>query len=96
MPGHNIGNPIGFVDSRKADPQFQSGVFDELDPIENYGDTEDFIGLKQALVNFDQFTYSAQNMEKMSLNDLIFAWRVCRGNEKSIADYMPAQTPRSS
>jgi hypothetical protein len=51
--------------------------------------------LRTALSNFDSFTYSAANLDAMTVNDMVFAYRSI-ADPKTIADYMVAQTARSS
>lgn len=87
---------IGFTDAREADPLFQSGASAATNPITNYAETEDIASLKAALTAFDPFTYTAANLDILSVNDLVFAWRACRGQQTSISNYHPAQVARSS
>lgn len=79
---------LNFTDARR--PVVATGT----NPITNYSETEDITALRTALNTFDSFTYTAANMDTMSVNDLVFAWRACRGQQGSIADYYPAQTAR--
>ena len=87
---------IGFADARNADPLYQSGANAATNPITNYAETEDVATIKAALFAFDPFTYTQANMDILSHNDLIFAWRACRGQQLSISNYHPAQVARSS
>lgn len=77
---------INFTDARKTPTA--------TNPITNYAETEDITAIKAALNTFDAFTYTTAAMNTMSVNDLLFAWRACRGQQGSIADYYPAQTAR--
>lgn len=77
---------LNFTDARKTDAA--------TNPITNYAETEDITAIKAALAAFDAFTYTADSMHTMTRNDLIFAWRACRGQQTSITDYYPAQTAR--
>lgn len=87
---------LNFTDSRRADPLYHSGADAETNPITNYAETEDVASIKAALKAFDGFTYSDENLNILSMNDLLFAWRACRGQEKSISDYHPVQTARAA
>lgn len=87
---------IEFTDAREADPLYQSGANAATNPITNFAETEDIASIKAALTAFDPFTYTQANMDILSLNDLIFAWRACRGQQSSISNYHPAQVARSS
>lgn len=87
---------ISFTDSREADPSYQSGANSGTSPMTNFSELEDITSIRTALKAFDPFTYSDANMDILSSNDLVFAWRACRGQQKSISDYHPAQTARSS
>lgn len=87
---------INFTDSREADPAYHSGTSAATSPLTNFSELEDVTSIRTALKTFDAFTYSDANLDIMSMNDLIFAWRQCRGQQKSIADYIPAQTARTS
>lgn len=78
---------LNFTDARKTQGS-------ATNPITNYAETEDITAIKTALAAFDAFTYTAANMNTMTRNDLIFAWRACRGQQTSITDYYPAQTAR--
>lgn len=96
MPQQQMGSfDINFVDSRKATPVFYSGVSAPTNPITNYAETEDLFTISQALNTFDPITYSTANIELLNANDLLFAWRACRGNQASISDYHPAQIART-
>lgn len=77
---------INFTDARKTPTA--------TNPITNFSEVEDITSIKAALAAFDPFTYTVDAMNIMSLNDLVFAWRACRGQQASIADYYPAQTAR--
>jgi hypothetical protein len=83
---------LGAVNLNYTDIRRTQGA--ATNPITNYAETEDITAIKTALNTFDAFTYTAENMATMTLNDLIFAWRACRGQQASITDYYPAQTAR--
>lgn len=87
---------INFTDSRKADPVYNSGASASTNPLVNYTETEDVGTLRAALNTFDAFTYTNAALDTMTLNDMVFAWRACRGNQTSITNYHPAQTARTS
>lgn len=83
---------LGSVDLNFNDIRRTQGS--ATNPITNYAETEDITALKTALAAFDAFTYTAAAMNTMTLNDLIFAWRACRGQQTGITSYYPAQTAR--
>lgn len=83
---------LGSVDLNYTDIRRTQGA--ATNPITNYIETEDITAIKAALAAFDAFTYTTANMATMTLNDLIFAWRACRGQQAGITDYYPAQTAR--
>lgn len=83
---------IGSVDLNYTDIRRTQGA--TTNPITNYAETEDITAIKTALAAFDAFTYTAANMATMTTNDLIFAWRACRGQQAGITDYYPAQVAR--
>jgi hypothetical protein len=83
---------LNFTDSRKADPTFWSGAFSGNNPITNYAETEDITSLRTALNTFSPTTYTTAVLNNMNVNDLVFAWRACRGQQASISDYHPAQS----
>lgn len=84
-----------FVDSRAADPQYQSGSLSANRPATNLNDLSSVASLRNALSVFDPITYNAAALELLNVNDMLFAWRACKGNEESISDYHPAQVART-
>lgn len=52
-------------------------------------------GLRTALSGFDSFTYTTDVLNKMTVNDMVFAWRNIQ-DPTTIASYMTAQVARSS
>jgi len=82
---------LNFTDSRKADPLYNGGANAQLNPITNYAETEDIASLRLALNTFGPNTYTAAILNTMNVNDLVFAWRACRGQQASISNYHPAQ-----
>lgn len=93
MAGQYFGSiDISYVDVRRADPN-AGGI---VGTNTNFGDVASVNTLRSALNTFDPFTYTAAQMDIMNVNDLVFAWRSCRGNQGSVSNYMPAQTARTS
>jgi hypothetical protein len=84
---------LNFTDSRKATSVFFSGASAQTNPITNYAETEDIASLRTALNTFSPTTYTATMLNTMNVNDLVFAWRACRGQQASISNYHPAQSP---
>jgi hypothetical protein len=84
---------LNFTDSRKADPLYNGGANARLNPITNYAETEDIASLRTALNTFSATTYTSRVLDIMNVNDLVFAWRACRGQQLSISNYYPAQSP---
>lgn len=87
---------LNFTDSRKASAVYYSGANAGDNPLTNYAETVDIDALRTALSTFDSFTYTAPVLNTMSVNDMVFAWRMCRGNHQSVADYATAQVARVS
>lgn len=52
-------------------------------------------GLRNALSTFDAFTYTSAVLDAMTVNDMVYAYRMI-GDPTTIANYIPAQTARSS
>lgn len=51
--------------------------------------------LRNALTAYDAFTYTSTELDRMTVNDMVFAYRNI-SDPTSIASYMTAQTARSS
>jgi len=87
---------VNFTDSRKATSTHYSGSSADEGALINYGETQNILTLRTALSAFDAFTYTEEVLNGMTVNDIVFAWRACRGNEASISDYHPAQVARTA
>lgn len=88
---------IGFIDSKRATPDANSGANADANYTTNFGELESIRTIRGALNTFDPLTYTAAVLNTMNVNDMVFAWRQTSStlNAKGIADYMVRQTARS-
>lgn len=86
MSQYQINQPCTiFTDSRRAAPDL-----DDTSSLSDYEETESIDTIRTALNTHDSVTYSESNMDKMNVNDMMFAWRSIT-NPTSISDYFPTQ-----
>lgn len=87
---------VGFVDSKRASTDANSGTNADANYITNIADVRDVRALRLSLSAFDAITYTSAVLNTMSVNDMVFAWRQTSSllNAQSIADYIPRQTAR--
>jgi hypothetical protein len=91
-------NPVGgFVDTRRATPEYAGGTADGSRTLTAPANLLSVTEIKAYLSTYDPFTYTAAVLDRMTVNDMIFAARhVDASNVKSIADYMTQQVARTS
>lgn len=84
------------TDSRRAALNYQSGVNAGDRALSAPAAALSIDELRAFLLAFDSDTYTERVLDIMNTNDMIFAWRMCSGNETSIADYMTPQVSRTA
>ena len=84
---------IGFIDSKRATPDANSGPNADANYTTNFGELESIRTIRTALNTYDPKTYPAAVLNTMTVNDMVFAWRQTSSllNAKGISDYMLRQ-----
>jgi hypothetical protein len=82
---------VNFTNSKRA----IAGNGGSADMLTTPGNYQDITTIDAALKAFDAFTYSDAKLQLMNVNDKIFAYR-CIADPTTIANYIPAQTARTS
>jgi hypothetical protein len=90
-------NSMAFNDIRRATPEYAGGTADGSRTLTAPANFLSITELKAYLTGYDAFTYTAAVLDRMTVNDMIFAARnIDASNVKSIADYMTQQVARTS
>jgi hypothetical protein len=85
-------NQLGVVDSNFTNANRTQGNVTNLTTPLNYTSVS---ALRARLTALDAFTYSAANLDILSVNDMVYAVRSI-DDRTTIADYQPAQVARTS
>lgn len=90
--------PMLFSDSRRSLAEYSAGaVAAENRTLQQPANFMSVSELKAYLSTYDPFTYTATNLNIMSVNDMVFAARCIDVNNcKSVSNYMPQQMARTS
>jgi hypothetical protein len=82
---------LGFIDSRRATSVYNSGASAAATAIVAYSETASIATLRTALNTHSPIGYTSAVLDGMTVNDMVFAWRMCSGNHASVSDYAIAQ-----
>lgn len=87
MANYQLRQPASnFTDARRSDVTYQTTLPNDVD-------LGSISSLRSALQAYDAFTYTNAELDRMTVNDMVFAWRSIR-NPTSIHDKQTQQAAR--